>query len=254
MRFFDSLLQSAGLHLRRNEVLSLIVSLTGTSILLGYFLTGVVGMALSLGVLSFAAQLEILRIRANSRQRALDALWPQVFDSFQNAAAANLSMLEQLHYLAQRGPERLRPQFAVLYSQLEAGQQLSSALEGFKSRLGSRHADFLAMLLEISTDLGGRGLGDWWQQAASDIRREQALMGEVMAKQGWVLGSAKVALVAPWLIAFVLMRLEQNRLAYASELGVVVLFFGLLLSLVAYALVNKLGKLHVPERVFYAIS
>ena len=254
MRFFDAMLQAAGLHLRRNEVLSIMSILTGSSALMGYFLTGVAGMALSLGVLSLAAQLEILRIRASLRQRSFDALWPQVFDSFQNAAAANLSMLEQLHYLAQRGPERLRPQFAVLYSQLEAGQQLGVALEAFKSRLGSRHADFLALLLEISTDLGGRGLGDWWQRAASEIRREQALMGEVMAKQGWVLGSAKVALIAPWLIAFVLMRLEQNRLAYASELGAIVLFFGLLLSLVAYALVNKLGTLQVPERVFYAIS
>jgi tight adherence protein B len=79
-------------------------------------------------------------------------------------------------------------------------------------------------------------------------------MGEVMAKQGWVLGSAKVALIAPWLIAFVLLRLEQNREAYASELGALVLFFGLFLSLVAYALVNKLGKLRVPERVFYAAN
>jgi tight adherence protein B len=77
-------------------------------------------------------------------------------------------------------------------------------------------------------------------------------MGEVMAKQGWVLGSAKVALVAPWLIAFVLLRLEQNREAYASELGALVLFLGLLLSLVAYATVNKLGALKLPERVFHA--
>lgn len=254
MRLVDSLLQSAGLFTRRREVLVLIVFATSLSFLLSYFATGVYGMAISIAVLAFGAQLEVLRLRANSRQKAYDALWPQVFDSFQNASVANLSTMEQLDYLATKGPLRLREQFKVLHDQLDAGIELSKALESFKRRIGSRHADFLALLIEISTELGGRGLGDWWKKAASDVRQEQALMGEVMAKQGWVLGSAKVALIAPWLIAFVLLRLEQNREAYASELGALVLFFGLLLSIVAYALVNKLGTLKVPERVFYAAS
>jgi tight adherence protein B len=254
MRLFESLLQSAGLYGRKKQIAVLIIFLVLLVLLLTYFATGVFGMALSVGVLALGAALEILRIKANARQKAFDALWPQVFDSFQNAAAANLSTLEQLEYLAQKGPDRLRPQFAVLHAQLDAGIPLHDALAGFKSRVGSRHADSLALLIEIATELGGRGLGDWWKKAATEIRSEQALMGEVMAKQGWVLGSAKVALIAPWLIAFVLLRLEQNRQAYASELGALVLFFGLFLSLVAYALVNKLGKLRVPERVFYAAN
>lgn len=252
MRLYDQLLQSAGLFGRRNEIAVLILLLVMLATLLTFFATGVIGMALSVGVLALGAALEILRLKASARQKALDALWPQVFDSFQNAAASNLSTLEQLEYLSIKGPERLRPQFAVLHLQLDAGLALGAALDGFKSRVGSRHADSLALLIEIATELGGRGLGGWWKKAATEIRTEQALMGELMAKQGWVLGSAKVALIAPWLIAFVLLGLEQNREAYASELGALVLFFGLFLSLVAYALVNKLGKLRVPERVFYA--
>ena len=254
MHLVDRLLQSAGLYQRRREILVLMGFVAALSFLLSYFATGVMGMAISIAVLAIGAELEILRLRANSRQKALDALWPQVFDSFQNASVANLSTMEQLEYLATKGPVRLREQFRVLHEQLDAGVELGKSLESFKKRMGSRHADFLALLIEISTELGGRGLGDWWKKAASDIRQEQALMGEVMAKQGWVLGSAKVALIAPWLIAFVLLRLEQNREAYASELGALVLFFGLFLSIVAYALVNKLGTLRVPERVFYAAN
>jgi tight adherence protein B len=254
MRLYDQLLQAAGLFGLRKQIAVLILFVVALALLLTYFATGVIGMTLSVGVLVLGTCLEILRLRANARQRAFDSLWPQVFDSFQNAAAANLSTLEQLQYLALKGPERLRTQFAVLHTQLDAGLPMAAALSGFKSRVGSRHADSLSLLIEISTELGGRGLGDWWRKAATEIRTEQALMGEVMAKQGWVLGSAKVALIAPWLIAFVLLRLEQNREAYASELGALVLFFGLFLSLVAYALVNKLGKLRVPERVFYAAN
>jgi tight adherence protein B len=254
MRFLDPLLQSAGLHQRKRELVVIASFLVSLSFLVTYLATSVIGMAISVAVLTLGALLEMLRLKANARQKAFDALWPQVFDSFQNAAAANLSTLEQFEYLANKGPLRLREQFRSLYLQLDAGVELAHALESFKRRIGSRHADFLALLIEISAELGGRGLTEWWKRAASDIRQEQALLGEVMAKQGWVLGSAKVALVAPWLIAFVLLRLEQNREAYASELGALVLFFGLLLSLVAYALVNKLGSLRVPDRVFYEAS
>jgi tight adherence protein B len=90
-----------------------------------------------------------------------------------------------------------------------------------------------------------------WQQAATQLRQEQALLGQVLAKQGWVSGSAKVALVAPWLIALVLIQLPQNKAAFASELGAVVLVFGLLLSGVAYALVNRMGALSLPGRIFH---
>lgn len=252
MRFFNELIEAAGIAHRRREIFVAAGFGVGVTGLVTYLVTGVIGMGISLSILALGATLEVLRIKANARQKAFDELWPQVFDSFQNAASANLSTLEQLEYLSQKGPERLRREFGLLFAHLDAGIPLGDSLELFKKRMGSRHADYLALLIEVTTELGGRGLGEWWRKAASGIRREQALTGEVMAKQGWVLGSAKVALIAPWLIAFVLLRLEQNREAYASELGAMVLFFGLLLSLVAYALVNKLGQLRLPERVFHA--
>ena len=254
MLFLHDLIQAAGLHHRRQQVMVAGGVFVGFAVLVTYFLTGVLGMALSLGILSLGAVLEGLRLRAGSRQRAFDELWPQVFDSFQNAASANLSTLEQLEYLAKRGPLRLRSQFRILHDHLDAGVPFSDALESFKKRMGSRHADHLALLMEISNELGGRGLSDWWRAAARELRREQAMLGELLAKQAWVLGSAKVALIAPWLIVFVLLRLEQNREAYATQQGAAVLFLGLALSLVAYALVNKLGKLRVPGRVFHALD
>ena len=78
------------------------------------------------------------------------------------------------------------------------------------------------------------------------------MFGEVIAKQGWVLGSAKVALAAPWLVAFLLVRLEQNRAAFETTLGAMVLITGLLLSVLAYVAVNKLGSLTLPGRIFNA--
>jgi hypothetical protein len=51
------------------------------------------------------------------------------------------------------------------------------------------------------------------------------------------------------LVAVILIQLPQNKLAFATELGALVLVLGLALSVIAYALVNRLGRLPLPGRV-----
>jgi tight adherence protein B len=67
-----------------------------------------------------------------------------------------------------------------------------------------------------------------------------------------VVGSAKVALLAPWVIALLLMQLSSNRAAFATSAGTLVLLGGLMLSLLGYFLVSAMGRLPIQPRVFYA--
>jgi tight adherence protein B len=251
MRFYRDLLQAAGLAGSSKEVSAV---LGGISVVVGVLIwsaTSVTGLAICIAVLALAAGIEALRIRASSRQASFERVWPQVFDSFQNAALSGISLSEQLEYLAESGPAQLRHHFAQLGRDLDLGVDVQESLERFKRSIGSRHADFLALLLELSAELGGHGMSETWDQASRELREEQALLGQVLAKQGWVSGSAKIALIAPWLIALILIQLPQNKSAFATELGALVLLFGLLLSVVAYALVNKLGALTLPGRIFH---
>jgi len=252
VKFFSLLVSSAGLYSRRKETYvigTLVVFSTG---LLTQAATGVYGLSLSVSALSAGAFIEVIRLRARSRQSQLERLWPQVFDSFQNATQSGLSLQEQLEYLAIKGPVRLRVHFEKLHHALDSGKDIGESLEVFREAIGSRQGDSLSLLLEVTTELGTTGIAESWRKAAANLRGEQAMFGEVVAKQGWVLGSAKVALVAPWLIAFLLVRLEQNRVAFETELGALVLLGGLLLSVLAYVAVNKLGSLTLPSRIFNA--
>jgi hypothetical protein len=58
--------------------------------------------------------------------------------------------------------------------------------------------------------------------------------------------------VAPWLIVTVLMQLGDNRLAFASASGTLILLFGLVMSGLGYFLVSLLGRLPEQPRVLYA--
>ena len=252
MKFYLELLESAGLSANRQLVTTAFSLSTAAGFLVALLFTGIPALAACLAILVLATGLEVLRIIATSRATAFEKLWPQVFDSFQNASQTSISISEQLDYLAQNGPLRLRHHFAQLGYELESGQEMQFALSKFRSAIGSRHADFLALLIELSDELGRHSMSKTWGAASSELRSEQAIFGQVLAKQGWVLGSAKISLVAPWLIALVLIQLEQNKAAFATELGAVVLVLGLALSGLAYFIVNRLASLTLPQRIFNA--
>ena len=250
MNFLLELISKAGYGDRKGQVLVLLTFLSAGTFVVLYASTRIPGLALCMGVLGLGFGVEVLRVKSLSRQRKLDRIWPQVFDSFQSAAESGIPLDEQFSYLSQEGPQILRARFHRIASLLEAGHPLSSLLAEFRAEMANRNADLLTLMLVFGQELGDQGMSKNWERVSNDIREEQGVLGQILAKQGWVSGSAKVALVSPWLIAIALIQLEQNRVAFATPLGSIVLIFGLLLSFVAYALVNRLGRLHVQERIF----
>ncbi|MEY3561171.1 MAG: hypothetical protein RL068_323 [Actinomycetota bacterium] len=249
MKFYNELLGKAGLSSYSKELTVSTLGMTLALMLVAYLVTGILGMGFCLGILFLAAVLEVIRIRADQRQRSFDACWPQVFDSFQSAALSGVGLNEQLQYLAKSGPEPLRTNFGNLAAELNLGRDLQSSLARFSSSVANRHADLLVLLITLESELGGVGMAESFEKAATQVRVQLSELGQLLAKQGWVSASAKLALLAPWLIAIVLIQLPQNKAAFATELGAVVLVTGLALSLVAYALVNRLGYLPLPKRV-----
>ncbi len=249
MRFYSELLAKAGMLDRRYEITLAICGAGITIALLGYAVTGVWGLAICMALLGLAIALEVLRLKAESRQRAFDASWPQVFDTFQSGAISGIGFREQIEYLSNQGPIALRGEFLALLKLYDEGFEIEQLMPTLRQRFANRHADLLALLIELDSELGGQGMAITYQRAAAQVRKEQGELSQLQAKQGWVSSSAKLALLAPWLVALVLVQLPQNKAAFATELGAVILILGLALSLVAYALVNRLGRLPLPGRV-----
>lgn len=251
MKIWRELVESAGLSVSPTNALASCLSISALIGLAIFSFTSIVGLALSISLLVLGILLELIRSLGSSRQRALEQIWPGIFDLLRSGAEAGLTIEEQLEYLAGNSPAALRSYFVQLAQDLERGVELERALGKFQSLVGSRSGDFLALVLLITSELGGRGEAEVWAKASREVRQEQQLMNQVRAKQGWVLGSAKLAVLAPWLIVFVLLSLEQNREAYATAQGSLVLLLGLLLSTFAYFLTSALGRLPMPGRIFH---
>jgi tight adherence protein B len=250
MKFWRELASAAGFGLFANQLLALLLLACSLIGFLVYIATGIAGLALSISLLTLGVGLEVLRALGTARTRALEQVWPSIFDLLRSGAEAGLSSHEQIEYLSKEAPVSVRRYFQQLFVELERGQPIRNALTTFQQQVGSRSGDFLALVFLITSELGGRGESGIWARASSDIRAEQQLLGQVLAKQGWVLGSAKLAVLAPWLIVFVLLSVPSNKEAFSSPTGTLILLLGLLLSVFAYFLTSLLGRLPMPERVF----
>jgi tight adherence protein B len=83
----------------------------------------------------------------------------------------------------------------------------------------------------------------------AQLRIENATWKEIEVKQNWVLSTAKLAVLAPWLVLLVLGSRAETAAAFETEAGITVLVIGLAASLLAFKLIKVLGRLPSRRRV-----
>lgn len=193
---------------------------------------------------------ETLWLRAKRRSDQLTRLWPEVLDCLQSASTSGYGVIDSLEQLAKVGPSRIQPIFQELVDRIDSGLGIDQCLDWLKSQFGSLQADRLVELIRIVHRSGGGGFIQSLREQATSARSEIALWGELESKQGWVTGTAKLAIIAPWIIIATLAARAENVAIYNTTEGTGVLLVGLIVSLIAYRLVGFMGTLTGPGRVF----
>jgi tight adherence protein B len=209
----------------------------------------VLGLTIFSALATLGTSLEALRLRAKQRSDQLAKLWPEVLDSLQSAASSGFGIVDSLDEVSRGGPSRIRPAFQELVQRIDSGFGMDQSLDWFKSHLGQIQADRFVELIRIVNRSGGSGYLDSLRDQALRTRSEIALWAELDSKQGWVTGTAKLAIVAPWIVVATLAARAENVAIYNTAEGTAVLIVGLLVSVMAYRMVGLLGSLSKPSRV-----
>jgi tight adherence protein B len=249
LKWFVSTIEGAGLkRIGAGPVFLFILALT---ILVGLLSAGATGISafgffLSLGALAF--QLEAISLLATARRRRMARLWPEVIDSFHSAIVSGLSLSEAFDDLAIDGPTPVRHYFRDVTNMLDSGITMEVAIDNLKSNIGEVHADKFCEVLRLANDSGAESLAASLAHQSQNLRNDLALAGQLEAKQSWVVGTAKMAVTAPWIVVALLSVRSENTQVYNSPLGSQILFAGFIICVVAYRLVNSLGAIpHQPR-------
>ena len=251
MRWFRRTLDEAGFSRFSSTTALLSLLLAGSLIgAVTYEVFKILGVALSAAVGAIGMLLEALNARALSRRASIASIWPGVLDALISALSSGSSLIESIFELADDGPPIVRQHFQIFRQDLEGGKRLADSLENLKHRLGNIYSDRLVELLLLVSRAGGAGLVESLRIQVKLARSDLAFSGELTSRLGWITGTAKIAVGAPWIVVAMLATRPENASAYSSPEGSMLLIFGLLLSIFAFRLVKTFGLLPVSPRVF----
>ena len=81
------------------------------------------------------------------------------------------------------------------------------------------------------------------------LREDARTRAELETRQGWTVNAARLATAAPWVVLAMLSLQRDSLQAYGTPAGVVVLAIGAGVTVVAYRLMIRIGRLPDDERV-----
>ena len=215
-----------------------------------WLVTGLPAVALVAGAAGAAAPFSWLKARARRLRRSRRALWSDVCDLLVSAVRAGMSLPDAVAALAVSGPPALRGAFSRFAADMAASGHFDSSALRLKATLADPVADRIIETLRMARHVGGTELTSVLRALSSSVRADATLRAEVEARQSWVRGAAVVGVVAPWIVLGLLVLRPEGVAAYATGAGVVVVLVGALVSVCAYRLTIRLGRLPEPQRWF----
>lgn len=231
---------------------SLVASAAGLAALVALLvlvLTGAPAIAACLALLSGYVPFAMLRARARRRSAVMRELWPEVVDHLRSAIRAGLSLPEALVQLGAKGPEQLRAEFQSFGADYRATGQFEGALQKLKARLSDPVADRIIEALRLTRDVGGSDLGKLLGTLSEFLRDHARTRSELEARQSWTVNAARLAVAAPWLVLMLMATRPEAIAAYNSPAGWAVLGGGLLISVICYRVMLRIGALPQEQRV-----
>lgn len=246
-----NLLEEAGLGgVRSRTLMMVMVALAAVAASVVWLLTGLAALAIIAALAAAAAPITYLRGRRLRLRKARRQLWPDVCDLLIAAIRVGLSLPDAVASLADSAPQAVRPAFAVFARDLHATGRFETSLDRLKAALADPIADRIIETLRMARQVGGTDLTGVLRALSSSVRADAALRGEVEARQSWIHGAAVLGVVAPWVILGLLVMRPEGAEAYGTPEGVLVIVAGAAVSVLAFRIMVRVGRLPEPKRWF----
>jgi len=206
-------------------------------------------VAVAFGVMGGYLPAAVVAGRAHRRQRDFAEVWPEAVDHLASAVRAGMSLPDALAGLAVRGPAPLRPSFEAFALDHQVSGRFGESLDRLKDRLADPVGDRVVEGLRIAREVGGGELGRLLRNLSGYLRDEARTRSELEARQSWAVNAARLAVAAPWVVLLLMSFQSEVITRYRSTTGALILAFGAVVSVLAYRLMMRIGRLPVERRI-----
>ena len=245
------MLEEAGFgSIRPRALLAIVVLVALAAASVVWLVTAIPTLATLAGATAATAPVVFLRSRRLRLRKQRRQLWPDVCDLLIASIRVGLSLPDAVASLAESSPTMMRPAFIVFARDLRATGRFETSLNRLKLSLADPIADRIIETLRMARQVGGTELVGVLRALSSSVRADAALRGEVEARQSWIRGAAVLGSVAPWVILGLLVLRPEGAAAYGTPEGVLVICLGAAVSVIAYRIMIRIGRLPEPGRWF----
>lgn len=195
-----------------------------------------------------AQLVESFQSKVAAETQKANTQWPKYLDSIHSATWAGATLEQALLDSISSAPTKHSWALLEFEKDHNSGIAFSDSLDNLKARLANPISDRFIEITRLASASGGRGYLNALRAQSLQLRLENSTWSEINVKQNWVLGTAKLAVLAPWLILVLLCLRPETAIAFQSESGVTVLALGTFASLLAFRLIKTLGRLPPRQR------
>ena len=247
-RLENQLLQAGFSNIQPGQFLLLLFGGFISAIVILSLITNSMLISVAVCVCVAAQLIESFQSRVAAETQKANAQWPKYLDSIHSATWAGAALEQALLDSISSAPAMHSWALLELEKDQTSGIPFNDCLDNLKTRLANPIADRFIEITRLASASGGRGYLNALRAQSLQLRLENSTWSEIQVKQNWVLGTAKLAVLAPWLILVLLSLRPETSIAFQSENGLVVLAVGLVASLLAFRLIKTLGKLPPRQR------
>ena len=249
MRRLESQLLDAGYSkIQPGQILLMLFAGFISAIAILYLITNSMPISVAVCVCVGAQIIETFQSRVAAETQKANAQWPKYLDSIHSATWAGATLEQALLDSMSSAPAKHSWALLEYEKDQTSGIPFSDCLDNLKARLTNPIADRLIEITRLASASGGRGYLNALRAQSLQLRLENSTWSEIQVKQNWVLGTAKLAVLAPWLILVLLSLRPETATAFQSKNGLMVLAVGLFFSLLAFRLIKTLGKFPPRQR------
>lgn len=250
----EAQLREAGLDRLTPAGLAAIAALTGLmAALLCLIALGWLAATVAAGMAGAIAPYAWVRGRAERRREAMVTMLPDAIDTLRGEIQGGRTPEQGIAFLAESGPELLRPLFALAAARA-ARDGLDSALIRAREELQDPTFDRVTLALAIASRYGSRNVSAVLEQLSRSLRDELSVRREVRAEQARNIWSARILAGIP-LLMLVAMKLlnPEYAAAYGSPAGQMMLLLCFASIYLGYRLMMRVIELPREGRFIWTL-
>jgi len=185
------------------------------------------------GILYQRHQKKVISNKANA--------WPYLVEDLASAIRAGMPLADSLLEVSINSPEDLKSEMGAFSSYLRRTSQLQASLIALKEKVSDPVGILVVRMLLVVSRSGANDLAKSLKILNDSIRDYEQVAREVRARQSWVINSARLAVIAPWVVLVAIWPQPTVQTSYQSQQGQLLLLSVAAVCFVAYLAMKKLA-------------